>query len=133
MEEIEEAELSDEEGIRNVIQDTQNPQRLTTMGHPAETDENLWNADIDESQVEDSPIALKKATPHGESRFHKREKSMADRQSHVNTDKKTEMKLDWQSKEKQFKESWKNDLAHSVSAIDKVGETSSKQYRSTEN
>ena len=70
------------------------------MGQPAETDENLWNADIEESQIEDSPIAFKKATPHGESRLHRREKSMAERQAHVTTDKKTELKLDWESKEK---------------------------------
>ena len=93
------------------------------MGNPAETNENLWNADIDESQIEDSPTAFKRATPHGESGFHKREKSMAERQAHVTTDKKSALKLDWENKEKQFKESFHN---ASVSAIEKDTETNSK-------
>ena len=96
------------------------------MGHPAETDENLWNADIDDSQIEESPIAFKRATPHGESRLHKREKSMAERQAHVTTDKATELSLVLESKEKQFKEAFNNGADKSVSAIEKEAETTSK-------
>ena len=109
--EIEESNLTEDdpydsvdEGIRNIIQETQNPQRITTA-----YDRDAYE-DPEESHVLDSPVALRRETPRSDSnfnKFHKRGASLADRQENSYVEStSTHPNSQWENKEKQFKQSW---------------------------